>query len=75
MTSSTSLSMGWLVAAMNRTSMSSVIEPPIRLISLFCMVRRIFVCIVIGMSPISSRKRVPESACSNTPLKVESAPV
>jgi len=37
--------------------------------------RRSFACMATGMSPISSRKSVPPSACSNLPVWREAAPV
>ena len=58
-----------------RTSVLSDWLLPTREISPSCSTRRIFVCVVSGMSPISSRKSVPPSHCSNLPMRCDIAPV
>src|SRR5580704_3260573 len=49
--------------------------PPTVVYSPCCSTRKSLVCASIGMSPISSRKRVPPSACSKRPELRVLAPV
>ena len=49
--------------------------PPSRSNSCSCRTRRIFACVFALMSPTSSRKSVPPSACSKRPTRCLSAPV
>src|SRR3984893_17367317 len=58
-----------LVAAMIRTFALMAARPPTVVYSPCCSTRKSLVCASIGMSPISSRKRVPPSACSKRPAE------
>src|SRR6266436_4620223 len=51
------------------------LSPPTRSTSPSSSTRSSFACIATGMSPISSRKSVPPSACSNLPTCLTAAPV
>jgi hypothetical protein len=64
-----------LVAAMTRTSTLSVRPPPTRSNSPSCRTRSSLAWKAGLISPISSRKRVPPSACSKRPLRWLIAPV
>ena len=64
-----------LVAAMMRTSVLIGVRPPTVVYSPCCRTRSSRVCASIGMSPISSRKSVPPSACSKRPALRAWAPV
>ena len=59
-----------MVAAMKRTSTLIGSLEPRRVISRSCRTRRSLACMARGMSPISSRKRVPPSAYSKRPCAV-----
>ena len=72
---SISFSRSLLVAAMTRTSTLSVRADPTRSTSPSCSTRRTLACVLRLMSPISSRKIVPRSACSNLPICFSVAPV
>src|SRR6266446_6514181 len=63
------------VAAMTRTSTLTVRADPRRSTSPSCRTRRTFACVFWLMSPTSSRKIVPRSACSNLPTCFSVAPV
>ena len=58
-----------------RTSVANVFAPPTRVMRPSWMARRILACVRGDMSPISSRKSVPPSACSHFPLRSSTAPV
>ena len=58
-----------LVAATMRTSTLSVSLPPTRSNVRSCRTRRSLTCVASGISPISSRKSVPPSACSKRPSR------
>src|SRR5664279_5347867 len=62
------------VAAMMRTSVLIGVRPPTLVYSPCWRTRRRRVCASIGMSPISSRKSVPPSACSKRPALRACAP-
>ena len=64
-----------MVAAITRTSTLMGLVPPTRSISRSWSALRIFTCMESGMSPISSRKRVPERASSKRPGLARTAPV
>src|SRR5664279_3066192 len=64
-----------LEAAMMRTSLFIGVRPPTVVYSPCCSTRNNRVCASIGMSPISSRKSVPPSACSKRPELRVLAPV
>ena len=63
------------VAATSRTSIFTSRLPPSRTMLPSCSVRSSLACICSGSSPISSRKIVPRSACSNQPARAATAPV
>ena len=64
------------VAAMTRTSIFTTLLAPSGSTSFSCSTRSSLACSVSGMSPISSRKRVPPLASSNFPTRaLRSAPV
>ena len=63
------------MAATTRTSVLIVSFPPTRSNCWSCSTRSTFACVAGVMSPISSRKSVPPSACSNLPMRLRSAPV
>src|ERR1017187_9881527 len=63
------------VATTTRTSTGIVRSPPTRSTCRSSSTRSSFACIRIGMSPISSRNKVPWLACSNLPKWREAAPV
>ena len=65
----------WLVAAMTRKSTWMVARPPTRSKLRSSSARKSLVCSAGDMSPISSRKMVPPSACSSRPILVLCAPV
>ena len=73
--SSTWASKSRLVAATTRTSTVIERSPPTRVIRLSCNARRTLAWASRLMSPISSRNRVPPSACSNLPIRCLVAPV
>ena len=54
---------------MIRTSTSTSLSLPTRLILRSCRARSTFACAASDMSPISSMKSVPPLACSNLPLR------
>ena len=64
-----------MVAATSRTSTFTVWVPPSRSISPSCSARSSFTCAPTGISPTSSRKRVPPLARSNRPGLRAVAPV
>ncbi|MFZ2053708.1 MAG: hypothetical protein WAU81_05875 [Candidatus Aminicenantales bacterium] len=64
-----------LVAAMTRTSTLLTLLDPTLWISPSSRTRSTFDCVLRLMSPISSRKIVPPSACSNLPTLRSVAPV
>ena len=72
---SISCSRSLLVAAMTRTSTLIVRADPRRSTSPSCSTRSTFACVFALMSPTSSRKMVPRSACSNLPICFSVAPV
>src|SRR5437867_3267150 len=63
------------VAAMTRTSTLMVRADPSRSTSPSCSTRSTLACVLALMSPTSSRKIVPRSACSNLPTCFSVAPV
>ncbi len=63
------------VVAMTRTSTWIVSVPPTLSKHLSCNTRSNFACILMGISPISSRKIVPVSARSKRPIFLLVAPV
>ena len=63
------------VAAMMRTSTLSVSLPPTRSNVFSCRNRRSLTCTAAGSRRISSRKRVPPSACLKRPSRRATAPV
>ena len=63
------------VATTTRTFTLMGLSPPTRSTSPSSSTRNNFACIAKGMSPISSRNRVPPSACSNLPTCLAAAPV
>ncbi len=71
----TSCSRSRFVAETIRTSARRVVPSPRRSNSLSCRNRRSWLCKVIPISPTSSRKRVPPSACSTRPAWSRTAPV
>ena len=64
-----------LVAAITRTSTLMMRLLPSRSSSCSCSTRSTLACVFRLMSPISSRKIVPLSACSNLPICRSVAPV
>ncbi len=64
-----------LVAAITRTSTLIVRADPSRSTSPSCSTRSTLACVLALMSPTSSRKIVPRSACSNLPTCFSVAPV
>ena len=64
-----------LVAAITRTSTLIVRAEPSRSTSCSCSTRSTLACVFGLMSPTSSRKIVPRSACSNLPICFSVAPV
>ena len=64
-----------LVAAITRMFRSINASPPKRLSFFSCKTRNNLACKLMGISPISSKKIVPPSACSNNPLCSFKAPV
>ncbi len=64
-----------LVAAITRTSTLIVRAEPRRSTSCSCSTRSTLACVFGLMSPTSSRKIVPRSACSNLPICFSVAPV
>ncbi len=60
---------------MMRTSAFCALRPPTLVNSPVCSTRKRRVCASIGMSPISSRNRVPPCASSNLPMPRAMAPV
>ena len=73
--SATSVSRSWWVAATTRTSTRISSRPPTRKNSPSASTRSNRVCNGSGMSPISSRNRVPPLACSKRPRWRRCAPV
>ena len=63
------------VAAMTRTSALIALLPPTRSKIRSCKTRNNLTCIGCGISPISSRNKVPPVASSKRPLRAENAPV
>ncbi len=63
------------VAAIKRTSTAMVLVPPTLSKLISSSTRRSFTCRETGISPISSRKRVPPSASSKRPFFMAVAPV
>ncbi|MNR10870.1 hypothetical protein D3C85_1271420 [compost metagenome] len=63
------------MAAMMRTSTFWVLLLPTRSKVRSCSTRSSFTCIGNGMSPISSRNRVPPLASSKRPARLVMAPV
>ena len=63
------------MAAMTRTSTFIVFCEPMRSTSPSCSTRSTLACVFGLMSPTSSRKIVPRSACSNLPICFSVAPV
>ena len=63
------------MAAITRTSTSTVCDPPTRSNRRSCSTRSSFACMASGISPISSRKMVPPCASSKRPLRWPTAPV
>ena len=63
------------MAAMTRTSTRLVFAMPTGSTSPFSRTRSTFACVRALMSPISSRKMVPPSACTNLPICLTVAPV
>ena len=63
----TCFSMSWFVAATIRTSTRRTVSDPTGRTSPSCSTRSIFACRAAGMSPISSRNRVPPSASTKRP--------
>ena len=72
---SISCSRSLFVAAITRTSTLIVRAEPRRSTSPSCSTRRTLACVFALMSPTSSRKIVPRSACSNLPICFSVAPV
>ncbi len=72
---STAASSSLLVAEMNRTLMLRSLVAPTGLISRLSIARSSLACMVVGMSPISSRHTVPPLADSSRPALVTVAPV
>ena len=64
-----------LVAQITRTSQVNGSLSPTRRTSPLSRNRSSFACIVLGSSPISSRKRLPPLATCNRPMRCSSAPV
>ena len=64
-----------LLAEMTRTSTEIGRLSPTRVKSPPCSARRTLAWVAIDMSPISSRKSVPRWACSNFPVRSDTAPV
>jgi hypothetical protein len=67
--------MSRLVAAITRTSTLRTSGEPTRCNSWFCTTRSSLLCVVSGMSAISSRNTVPPCAYSNRPTRSWVAPV
>ena len=63
------------MAATTRTSTGIGLVPPTRWTFCSSITRSTLACASSDMSPISSRKSVPPSACSNLPLRCSVAPV
>ena len=63
------------MAATKRTSIGSGLSAPTRRTLRSSMTRRSLTCVVIGMSPTSSRKTVPPLADSSRPALADCAPV
>src|SRR5262245_45923223 len=72
---SISASRSLFVAAMARTSTLMVRADPRRSTSPSCSTRSTLACVLADISPTSSRKIVPRSACSNLPICFSVAPV
>ena len=73
--SAISLARSLFVAAKTRTFTLMALSEPTRVISDSCRARSTLVCAARLISPISSRKSVPPSACSNLPARSLTAPV
>ena len=64
-----------MLAQMSRTFTFTGVFPPTGRTSCSWSARRSFFCISRSISPISSRKSVPPSACSKNPFLFSTAPV
>ena len=64
-----------MVAATRRKLIRRVSVEPTRVTSPVSMTRKSLACIDSGISPSSSRNRVPPCAASNTPARAATAPV